>query len=322
MAVDHHHRAAQGGGDPAAVVEYGQGHHVQAEGEDCGELVGYVDDGAYSYANTDPLVLSSVLTRKYKMLEDWMNNNKLVINPDKTHLMVMGSRGKAPLRRQVSMMAGTFCIKPSETETLLGGHIHQTLQWNQHISDHKSSLIRQLTGRINGLKQIARSSTFSTRLMIANGAIMSKLVYLITVWGGASQYLMKALQVKQLTAARTVCGFNSWGWSRRRLLKKVGWMSLRQLVFYHTVLQAFKTMTTGLPKPLHASLPTDHPYHTRNAAVGNIRFNETFTSTNTFKYRAMTWYNSVPSSVKTGKLTSVKRKLKIWVRENVAFDWG
>ena len=37
--------------------------------------------------------------------------------------------------------------------------------------------------------------------MIANGAIMSKLVYLITVWGGASQYLLKAVQVKQLDAA-------------------------------------------------------------------------------------------------------------------------
>ena len=147
------------------------------------------------------------------MLENWMNNNKLVINSALTRptLWFWDPEVRAPLRRQVSMMAGTFCIKPSETETLLGGHIHQTLQWNQHISDHKSSLIRQLTGRINGLKQISRTFTFSTRLMIANGAIMSKLGYLITVWRGASQYLMKALQVNQLTAARTVCGFNSWG---------------------------------------------------------------------------------------------------------------
>ena len=63
-------RAAQGDGDPAAVVEYGQGHDVQAEGEDCGELVGYVDDGTgtYSYANADSLVLPAVLTRKYKCL--------------------------------------------------------------------------------------------------------------------------------------------------------------------------------------------------------------------------------------------------------------
>ena len=52
----------------------------------CGELVGYVDDGAYSYAHNDPVVLSSVLTEKYNLLEDWMNNNMLVINPDKTHL--------------------------------------------------------------------------------------------------------------------------------------------------------------------------------------------------------------------------------------------
>jgi hypothetical protein len=37
---------------------------------DCGELVGYVDDGAYSYANKDPAVLSQVLTRKYGLLEE------------------------------------------------------------------------------------------------------------------------------------------------------------------------------------------------------------------------------------------------------------
>ena len=55
----------------------------------CGELVGYVDDGAYSFEHTDPAVLSRVLTEKYNLLEDWMNNNKLVINPDKTHMMVI-----------------------------------------------------------------------------------------------------------------------------------------------------------------------------------------------------------------------------------------
>ena len=38
------------------------------------------------------VVISRVLTEKYSMLEDWMNNSKLVINPDKTHMMVMGTR--------------------------------------------------------------------------------------------------------------------------------------------------------------------------------------------------------------------------------------
>jgi hypothetical protein len=306
--------------DEEGVVNRGVNGEVQQAG--CGELVGYVDDGAYSYAHNDPVVLSSVLTEKYNLLEDWMNNNMLVINPDKTHLMVMGSRGKAGLRQQVSMTAGTYVIKPTETETLLGGHIHQSLQWNQHIRDNKSSMVRQLTSRTNGLKIMSKNATFSTRLMVANGVVMSKLVYLITLWGGAQQYLLKALQVQQLTAARAVCGFQCWGWTRKKLLDKVGWMSVRQLIYFHTVLQAHKTITTGLPRPLCASLPTDHPYSTRSATSGNIRFGETFTTTSTFKYRAMSWYNSVPGNIKIGSLPTVKRKLKNWVYQNVPIDWG
>ena len=109
----------------------------------------------------------------------------MVINPDKTHLMVMGPKKIAVRRTQVSIQAGTFTITPTETETLLGGHLHQSLQWNHHVRDGKGSLMKQLTGRNNGLKKIARNATFNTRLMVANGVVMSKVMYLITVWGGA-----------------------------------------------------------------------------------------------------------------------------------------
>ena len=131
--------------------------------EECGELVGYVDDGAYSFAHKEPAVLSRVLTKKYSLLESWMNANKLVINQDKTHLMVMGSKKTANLRKQVTMQAGTFVITPTETEKVLGGQIHQSLQWNQHLQGSKTSLVRQLSCRINGLKRISKNATFQTR---------------------------------------------------------------------------------------------------------------------------------------------------------------
>ena len=44
------------------------------------------------------VVLSNALTYKYNKLEEWMNSNKLVINPDKIHLRVMANkkpRGKS-----------------------------------------------------------------------------------------------------------------------------------------------------------------------------------------------------------------------------------
>ena len=303
-----------------AVEPVGQGDQAGDVG-DCGELVGYVDDGAYSFAHTSPSVMSRVLTEKYNLLEQWMNNNKLVINPDKTHLMVIGKKKSADFRKQVSLMAGGYCITPSETEKLLGGHVHQSLKWNQHLADDKSSLIRQLTSRNNGLKKISRNAKFSTKLMVASGAVLSKLVYLITLWGGAQQYLLKALQVQQLTAARTVCGYQSHRWNKGRLLRRLGWMSVRQLIEFHTVLQAHKTLTTGLPQPLHAALSTDYPYRTRNATSGRIRLGEN-ASTNTFKYRAMVSYNAVPQEVMVGTMGSVKKKLKQWILKNVPLDGG
>ena len=99
-------------------------------------------------------------------------------------------------------------------------------------------------------------------------------------------------------------------------------MSVRQLVYFHTVLQAHKTLTTGLPRPLHASLCTKHPYRTRSATNGNIRLGENISSINTFKYRAMVSYNSVPGEVKRGSIATVKKKLKQWVLRNVPLDWG
>ena len=131
------------------------------------------------------------------VIEDWVNDNKLVINTDKTHLLVLGPKKIENRRKEVKIQAGPYIIKPTESEKLLGAYLHESMQWNRHIRDHSKSLMRQLTTRMNGLKRIAKTATFKTRLMIANGAVMSKVVYLISVWGGAQEYLLSTLQVQQ-----------------------------------------------------------------------------------------------------------------------------
>ena len=149
---------------------------------------------------------------------------------------------------------------------------------------------------------------------------MSKLNYLITVWGGAQEYLLDAVQVQQLSAARAVCGFYSRFWSKRKLLNQVDWLSVRQLIFYHTLIQTHKTITTGKPKVLYRSLSNNFPYRTRSAASGQIRENENF-SHNIFKHRARQAYNRIPAEVRTGSLQTVKKNLKRWIKANVPVDY-
>ena len=128
----------------------------------CVSLVNYVDNGTYSFACKDPLVLSNTLTSKHKSISNYMESNKLVINANKTHLIVMGKNKVDKIRAEVSLVAGTHTIHPSETEKLLGCHIHQSLKWREHIQINESSLIRQLTSRLNALRKLAVNPPFKT----------------------------------------------------------------------------------------------------------------------------------------------------------------
>ena len=103
-------------------------------------------------------------------------------------------------------------------------------------------------------------------------------------------------------------------------------MSIRQLIFFHTTLQAHKSIMTGKPASIHQSISVEHPYRTRNAARGQIRFGEEFRGNSelvnaSFKHRAVHCYNTVPLSVRTGTLATVKNKLRNWVKKNVPIDF-
>ena len=103
------------------------------------------------------------------------------------------------------------------------------------------------------------------------------------------------------------------------MLSKTGWLSVRQLVFYHTVLQTYKTMMTKKPKELFQNLSSTYPYQTRSADTGQIRQNQDFNK-RCFKYRARQYFNRVPEEVRTGSIETVKKKLKQWVKSNIQID--
>ena len=76
--------------------------------------------------------------------------------------------------------------------------------------------------------------------MIANGIINSHILYHIQMYGGSSEELLSALQIQQNRAARLVCRL-PWRTRTEKLLKQVGWMNVRQMVAYYSLLSLFKT---------------------------------------------------------------------------------
>ena len=84
-----------------------------------------------------------------------------------------------------------------------------------------------------------------------------------------------ALQTKQTEAIWQITG-RRWvtpGWkfaSTSILLKKCGWLSIKQLSFYITVICAHKTLIIKTPEFLYQKLTSGHRYNTRRTAQHNI----------------------------------------------------
>ena len=91
--------------------------------DEAGSICCYADDTTLTCTDSRPAALSNKLTDQYKVIAEYMRNNKLKLNDDKTHLLVMDtgqSRDRVQAVRLVEIRPPTGTIRPSISEKLLG----------------------------------------------------------------------------------------------------------------------------------------------------------------------------------------------------------
>ena len=311
--IIHDHPSAESGTNP----EYNMSCHT------CGNTTCYADDTTLSCSDPDPISLSEKLTAMYKAMSNFLVSNELKLNDDKTHLIVLATNQTRRIidpEELVEIRTPTEIIKPSKCEKLLGGWIHQDLKWDEHIRDNEESLMRTLNSRLGALKMVAKVASFKNRKLIAEGIFMSKLTYLISLWGGCAKYLMKSLQVIQNRAARTVTRLG-WDTPTRELLRQCGWLSVHQLSVYHSVLLVYKVVQTKSPQYLSSMFDTPYQYPTRQADSGMIKHLGAPGSElvrKSFRWRASEDFNQLPAEIRiASKLADFKTGAKKWIMENV-----
>ena len=290
--------------------------------DECGGLCCFADDSTYSVASDNQDILEEKLNQKYKILAEYMANNKLKLNDDKTHLLIMTTNQKHRfIDIRVKIRTPTEEINPKTSEKLLGIIVQDNLKWTDYIQNNEKSLLKQLNNRLNALKLIGNVADFKTRLMVANGIFCSKLIFQIGLWGGTEEYLLNSLQTVQNKAARFVARRGIYT-PVTELLRNCGWLSVRQLVMYHSILIIYKTVQAACPKYLHNKLSYEFPYNTRLAQSDSIRRGSAFQcklgiTERSFMNRATVSFNQLPTEIRQcSKLEGFKKKLKVWVMDN------
>ena len=275
------------------------------------EVDSYADDTTISATASTVEEIGNLLTEDCARVSQWMKKNKLKLNPDKTHLMTLGTQER--LRNssegvQVTMDDIELKEDEDKSELLLGCIIQNNLKWQKHVN----SLLRKLRTRLCGLTKLRKFAPFSVRKSLAEGLFFSTLVYCLPLFGGMEVGHLKDLQVMQNKAAQVVTSSPPRA-ERAKMYSKLGWLTINQLVFYHSVLAVYKIRSSKEPQYLADILCKDS--RNRRIVIPNARLRLTQRS---FTVRGAASWNLLPDTIKNStKLGQFKKLAKGWILGNV-----
>ena len=164
-------------------------------------LESYVDDSKLFLSFVVKEMADAVkrLNEDLRMIATWCCNHSLLINPEKTKLLVMGTRqllSTLPEDFHVTLLSKE--IYPVSSAKDLGIMLDKSLTYDDHIAEVVSKCVATLC-QINRVKHLLDTKTIVT---LIKTLVFSKLFYCSSVWSNTSKKNIDRLQKVQNFAAR------------------------------------------------------------------------------------------------------------------------
>ena len=276
---------------------------------DC-DIDAYADDSTMSASGT-VAEISRKLTDNCERIVSWMCSNNFKLNAGKTHILTVGTGerlGSLADKVEVTMDGVQLVEGRDKCELLLGCEMEANLKWNVQTS----SVLGKLKSRLVGLTSLKYIVPYHTRNTITTGIFNSVLVYCLPLYGGCNVAHIKSIQVLQNRAAQVVTHFPPRT-RREDLYNKVKWLTVNQLVAYHTLLTVFKIRKTGEPEYLAQFLKYDNRQD--RIIIPNTQLG---LAKKSFVWRGSATWNSLSQDLrKCNKIGQFKRGAKQWVIANI-----
>ena len=242
-------------------------------------------------------------------IRNWCFDNLLLLNPEKTKLMIYGSRqmlAKLPEFR-ISLLGKD--LTPSKSVKDLGVTFDPVLSFDDHILSTVSSCNSTLC-QINRAKHAFSKSLLIT---VINCLVFSKLYYCSSLWSSTSCINKGRLQGVQNFAARVVSNSRKFD-HITPVLKDLRWIPVKSHLYYRDALLAFKCMNNCAPDYLSSQFRTRREVscrETRNDHKLDVPLFKTAAGQKSFFYKTTTLWNNIDPALKLCNcFLSFKVKLK------------
>ena len=158
-------------------------------------------------------------------MEAWSREANLVINPEKTKVMLMSTSQLSRVHHlditNIDLTVNDTPLKRVTTTKLLGSYIHEHLNWEENVKHTAASCYATLTS----IKKLKKILPFHIRKNLAQALVLSKLYYNDIVYHPLPDYLSKRLQRVQKAAASFVLGRYA---SAEDIVLKLMWLPVKE----------------------------------------------------------------------------------------------
>ena len=285
----------------------------------------YADDSNMCYCNSNPSIIENKLQTDLHKVEDWCMSNSLVLNNDKLKFMLCSTPQLRNFRMSDDLqIKGKLnnSIEETVNHKILGIIFCNNLSWNSHISTSEKNLINQLSVRLNYIKIIAKYTPTHILKNIANALFISKLNYGISIWGNTSNRNIQSLQVIQNKVVRTIYKL-PFDTPIYILMNRSNWLSVNQMVVFHSLMSIYKILKTKKPKFLYDKINMNYEHYSHTTRASSrcdiiIPFLRLNLSMNSFLYRSMKLWNDLPIHIRDISETNrFKICVKTYIKENI-----
>ena len=159
-------------------------------------------------------------------IRNWYFNNQLLMNPEKTKLVVFGSRQMTAKDKNFSVSLLGKQLKPVKSARDLGVILDSNLTFNKHVVQTVSACI----SRLRQINRVKHGFDKRALIIIINALVFSKLFCCSNVWSNTFQANLDKLQSVQNFACRIVTGSRKYDHITLQP-KKLGRLSVRQHIF-------------------------------------------------------------------------------------------
>ena len=272
-------------------------------------LESYVDDSKLylSFPVRDLNTIVQQINEDLSLIASWCCHNHLLINPDKTKLLVMGTRQMLQTLPDFSLLGKE--IAPTASARDLGVQVDATLSYNEHVTNITSTCMASLC-QINRIKHLLDSRTLEN---VITSLVFSKLYFCSTVWANTSKTNVRKLQKIQNFAARILTGTRKYE-HITPVLNNLRWLSVPAMLALYDAILTFKCLRGLAPNYLSSRFNTRasvHGRNTRNKNMLDIPAFNTAAGQRSFTYRTVKCWNMLPEEItKCESLHSFKSKIK------------